>query len=392
MLPNKFRNICFLLFLVCFIFSSNTMSWAECSETGDYLICEDWDSGTPPDPWPTQDGGTWHDWTPADYGGGDDGDITEIRSYSGQRSLVQLKASGKKSTVDIEHVISDNPTVVYVRCYVYLLSGEIGNLGSYVHFIFLNGASSAECCLDFRGRSQEFCKPNCIGPNGLNGEDGSGYDWSGHVMLAPHTYNPEDWVVETEGVPFFWEEHTDEWVLVEWKVDFANDKTSLWINEILYTDNYNMDFGPSSATKIILSGYGQSTSGDVHYHIDDVVVSTSYIGPKDGGPPNTTPPNTSGHSPAKGSKGFYKDSNIIVHILDSDEGVDQSSIAMTVNGQTVSPDISGTSSDYTLTYDSPNPFEPGDVVVTLKAQDLANSPNVMLQETYKFTVSEFVVK
>lgn len=84
--------------------------------------------------------------------------------------------------------------------------------------------------------------------------------------------------------------------------------------------------------------------------------------------------------------GFYRDSNIIVHILDSDEGVDQSSIVMRVNGQTVSLTISGTESDYTLTYDPPNPLE-GQVVVTLNARDLANPANVMPQETCTFNVS-----
>ena len=76
---------------------------------------------------------------------------------------------------------------------------------------------------------------------------------------------------------------------------------------------------------------------------------------------------------------------------DSGDGVDQSSIIMTVNGQTVSPTITGTSSDYTLTYDPPNPLE-GDVVVTLNAQDLAVPPNVMPQETYTFSVNTLILR
>ena len=304
-IPNKFRIIYLLLFSACFIFSSNTLSWAECSETGNYLICEDWDTGTPPDPWPTKGGETWHGWTPADYGGGENGDITEIRSHSGQRSLILLKANGTKSTVDLEHVITGSPSVVHVRFYLYLPSEEIWNIGSFAHLVFLNSASSAECCLDFRKRSSGFCKPtdrnpdNCCpynegysNPNRpCHGENAMGYEWTGHVMLAPHTYGPEDWVVETEGVPFFWEEHTDEWVLVEWKVDFANDKTSLWINETPYIVDYDMGFSPTSGTSVIFSGFTQNTSGNINYHIDDIVVSTSYIGPcaETGAPTRSNP-------------------------------------------------------------------------------------------------------
>ncbi len=402
-LPNKFRNICFLLFLLCFIFSSNTLSWAECSETGNYLICEDWDTGTPPDPWPTQDGATWHGWIPADYGGGDDGDVTGIRSHSGQRSLVLLKGDGEKSTVDLGHAIPGNPPVVYVRFYVYLPSEEIWNIGSFAHLVFLNSASSAECCLDFRGRSFGFCKPTDRNPSNCcpynegysdpnrpcHGENAKGYEWTGHVMLAPHTYGPEDWAVETEGVPFFWEEHTDEWVLVEWKVDFANDKTSLWINEIPYIVNYDMDFSWTSGTSVVFSGFTQNTSGNIHYHIDDIVVSTSYIGPKDGGPPNedSTSPNTSNLSPAKNASNVPPDTNISVHVQDNGDGVDQSSIAMKVNGEIVSPSISGVPSDYTLVYDPPEDFEPGQTVsVTIDAQDLHYPANEM-QGSYSFTIA-----
>jgi hypothetical protein len=107
-----------------------------------------------------------------------------------------------------------------------------------------------------------------------------------------------------------------------------------------------------------------------------------------GGGGDSAAPYTSGHFPEKGAVGFYKDSNIVVHLQDSGDGVDQSSIVMTVNGQTVSPTITGSASDYTLTYDPPNPLE-GDVVVRINAQDLANPPNVMPQETYTFTVNRF---
>jgi hypothetical protein len=109
-----------------------------------------------------------------------------------------------------------------------------------------------------------------------------------------------------------------------------------------------------------------------------------------GGGGDSSPPYTSGHYPAKGTTGFYKDSNIVLHLQDSGDGVDQSSIVVTVNGQTVSPNITGTQSDYTLTYDPPNPLA-GEVVVRINAQDLHNPPNVMSQDTYTFTVGTVTV-
>lgn len=100
-------------------------------------------------------------------------------------------------------------------------------------------------------------------------------------------------------------------------------------------------------------------------------------------------PTTSGHSPLKGSIGFHANSSIIVHIQDSGDGVDQSTIVMTVNGQTVNPVIEGSPSDYTITYNPTTPFNAGETIaVTISAQDLHNPPNVMATESYTFTVSE----
>lgn len=105
------------------------------------------------------------------------------------------------------------------------------------------------------------------------------------------------------------------------------------------------------------------------------------------------PPTTSGHSPPKETTGFYANSNIIVHVQDNGDGVDQSSIVMTVNGQTVSPNISGTPSDYTLTYDPLMSFSAGEtIIVTIRAQDLHNPANVMPEETYSFSVADLRIR
>jgi len=395
-IPNKFRNICFLLFLLCFIFSSNTLSWAECSESGNYLICEDWDSGVPPTNWPEKGGVSWHGWTPAGYGPEFDNLVIDTYHHSSMRCLDQYRASGSKSCGDLSHTIAGNPTVVYIRFYLNIPESAGASLGDYrSHFLFLNTASSARVALDIAGRSREYCAGHCPANPPYSNDDGkgehnSGYEWKDHIMLSPSTRPPTVSVVETEGTPFFFEDHFDEWVLVEWKVDFVNKKTSLWVNEIPYIIDYDMDWPYSYATKLIISGYSNYTASSIHYYIDDIVVSTSYIGPKDSGPPNedATPPNTSDLSPARDALNVPQNTDISVHVQDSGDGVDQGSIVMKVNGEIVSPSISGGPSDYALVYDPPSDFGPGQTVsVTIDAQDLHVPANVMPQESYSFTIA-----
>ncbi len=97
-----------------------------------------------------------------------------------------------------------------------------------------------------------------------------------------------------------------------------------------------------------------------------------------------TPPYTSGHDPVKGAVNVPVDTNIIVHVLDNDSGVNLRTIVMTVEGVVVSPVITGTPADYTLTYDPPANFDYGQVVdVTVDASDIAGNP--MPQDAYSFT-------
>jgi hypothetical protein len=89
-------------------------------------------------------------------------------------------------------------------------------------------------------------------------------------------------------------------------------------------------------------------------------------------PPDTASPYTLGHVPAKSAVGVSTDTDIIVHIKDDGAGVDIDSIRMTVNGQVVSPVITGDPSEYILTYDPSEDFQSGqEVFVTIQASDLA---------------------
>jgi len=102
--------------------------------------------------------------------------------------------------------------------------------------------------------------------------------------------------------------------------------------------------------------------------------------------PDTAPPYTSGHAPAPGATDVPIDTSIVVYVMDDGDGVDIATIAMIVEGASVTPVVTGTPADYTLTYDPPVDFAYLQVVdVTVDASDLASPGNDMTQDVYSFT-------
>jgi len=112
--------------------------------------------------------------------------------------------------------------------------------------------------------------------------------------------------------------------------------------------------------------------------------------------PDLVAPLTSGHQPAKGSTNVASDTEISMHILDNETGVNIQSILMTVEGETVfdgvSPQfypnatVTGDKWDYTINYNPPVKFGYSQQVdVTLTAKDLALNPNTMPTDAYFFT-------
>ncbi|MCP4650106.1 MAG: hypothetical protein GY853_08535 [PVC group bacterium] len=88
--------------------------------------------------------------------------------------------------------------------------------------------------------------------------------------------------------------------------------------------------------------------------------------------PDTIPPYTTGHDPIKNAIAIARDTDIVVHVKDDGDGVDINTIVMKVNGTTVTPTITGTPADYTLTYAPGSQFANGEVVsVSVEASDLA---------------------
>jgi hypothetical protein len=102
--------------------------------------------------------------------------------------------------------------------------------------------------------------------------------------------------------------------------------------------------------------------------------------------PDITPPYTTNHSPAPGATGVAINTLISLELRDAGVGVDQATIAMTVNGSAVTPAISGTPAAYTLTYDPPVDFGYEETVtVTVDGSD--QNGNAMATDTYSFTTT-----
>ncbi|MBI4846008.1 MAG: fibronectin type III domain-containing protein [Candidatus Omnitrophica bacterium] len=127
-----------------------------------------------------------------------------------------------------------------------------------------------------------------------------------------------------------------------------------------------------------VSGLSAATAYYFAMKVSDEVPNTSALSNVIGGvtatpaPSDTTAPYTTGHAPAKFAVNIDPSTNIVVHVKDDGAGVDINTIIMKVNGVVVSPIITGTPADYTLTYDPSLDFTTGQVVnVTVDARDLA---------------------
>ncbi|MEW6618421.1 MAG: Ig-like domain-containing protein [bacterium] len=91
--------------------------------------------------------------------------------------------------------------------------------------------------------------------------------------------------------------------------------------------------------------------------------------------------------PAPNATQIAVDTNISLHIKDLGAGVKKDSILMKVNGQIVTPLISGTKEDYTIFYNPIYDFEANKrVYVYIYAVDLAQMPNVLEQEYFFTTI------
>lgn len=108
--------------------------------------------------------------------------------------------------------------------------------------------------------------------------------------------------------------------------------------------------------------------------------------------PDKEPPYTANHIPAKDSVEVALDTNIQLDVLDDYMGVDTTTIVMMMNGEVVTPHISGTLSQVRLFYDPVNNFQYNDTVqIIVEASDLAIVPNRMVPDTFQFYISSDIL-
>ncbi len=102
------------------------------------------------------------------------------------------------------------------------------------------------------------------------------------------------------------------------------------------------------------------------------------------------PPYLGTTSPAAGAQGVTPTPTITVHVKDDSPGVDQSTIRMYVNGSQVTPAVTGSATDYTLTWTPSSAFASGSTVtVRITAQDqIATPPG--LDTSFSFTIRDTI--
>jgi len=97
-----------------------------------------------------------------------------------------------------------------------------------------------------------------------------------------------------------------------------------------------------------------------------------------------TAPNVTNHNPSKNANGVAINSNIIVQIQDALSGINESSLVMKVNDNQVTPQLTGTTKNFTLTYDPANDFNyEQTITVSIDVTDIAG--NIMPTDSYSFT-------
>jgi hypothetical protein len=102
-------------------------------------------------------------------------------------------------------------------------------------------------------------------------------------------------------------------------------------------------------------------------------------------------PYTAGWNPSKNATKAHTSDNVTLHVMDDGDGVNISSIRLTIKGKDVTDacEIYGDPADYLVFYDPPDDFSNGEMVnVLVKASDIADTPNTMGPESYNFTVEE----
>ncbi|MBN1349275.1 Ig-like domain-containing protein [candidate division KSB1 bacterium] len=218
------------------------------------------------------------------------------------------------------------------------------------------------------------------------------------VNIAPAapllSYPENDSYIKDDSPQFSWQiPNDDNEDALHFKIELDNDNNWTTVNFTYESKNSTSGFSP---TPPVPEGTGSASytmqsvmsEGDWWWRVAawDGQIYGSYSN-KYQFILDTKKPYTSGHNPAKNAANIPTNTNISVSIEDSTSGVDQSSIVMKVNGDSVNPAISGSSLNYTLTYNPENDFDSDAIVtVSIDAEDFAG--NKMETDNYYFTTAQ----
>ena len=274
----KLRKVSKIVFLLSLFLMTGIIVGADSAALATVFVSQNWDTGTPAVCWPCKTTSC-----AATFGGWKSGDwnepktqcgLSSARSYSGNYSYYQKRASGQSSTCDLIYTFSaPQPSTIHIRFYLYLTtnwnSTATNNEGFFGHWIFTNSA-----------RSNTGFRLNLVGPAQWNyGEN--------KLHMLPEGHGGESWwfgkATPTWPAGPDFKTFIGAWHCFEYRMQISGSNVILteWIDGVLTR-------GPSSGpgqngptfTSIIISGWDNGASNfDGDFYIDDIVIADSYIGP-----------------------------------------------------------------------------------------------------------------
>ena len=273
-----FITIVFLtIFLINYLYYRQ--AGAESNETGDYLVAEDWDIGTPPSNWPICGGSSWHGWVPKNFDcqWGDAELSTAIR-YTEPRSLHLIRPAGDYDALSVNYTFSPNPKI-HVRMYLYFGSGfqnsNVNGAEDCMHLLFFNSAVAfTGFGIDLRVYSDQYHQwpPTCnVQERSLYFTFHTSHNCSGGEDCYGPSNATDCWNIL---------DHLEEWFCWEIMWDLSTNTAKMWINGDLKIDRTICSTNYSSINKVFLTIWNSTQIGYMHdVYMDNIVISDDYIGP-----------------------------------------------------------------------------------------------------------------
>jgi len=303
----------FVLFFINGIYATSCDNW-QTLHPG-WLLCEDWDTGTPTGCWPCE---TVNCRTPfkgwSNYIDGialTDSGLNSSYYNSYPNSYYIYKPENDNRACVLGHNLPNNLTHIFVRFYIYFTDerwGEWDDWANYtsgneiIHWIFMNTMySSSSYQLNLVNNKHWGITESQI-PNGNfgllpSGNVGGFYGGEGGEWFGTSYYSEAhpQWTSQN---PYNFIQYFNKWTCIEYELEMVDDDTygngsskslgnldnikiTEWINGIKHRDSY---IGPGDSQDYFDMIFfhlwdNAATPYNLEYYLDDIVVSNSYIGP-----------------------------------------------------------------------------------------------------------------